>query len=111
MNRINKTTAMPPSNGSFGEPSEHSEVLLNSSFYCACIMIALCIIGICGNLLSIYVFSRKCMRSSINVLLLGLSIIDFLLLIAVRSISSLSIEMMMIAVDVSDRSDLLTAGA
>jgi len=64
--------------------SREEEMLLNSSFYCACIMVCLCLIGIFGNTLSIYIFSRKSMRtSSINVLLTGLSIIDLLLVIVV----------------------------
>uniref|UniRef100_A0A914W6Y9 G-protein coupled receptors family 1 profile domain-containing protein n=1 Tax=Plectus sambesii TaxID=2011161 RepID=A0A914W6Y9_9BILA len=86
MEWMNATLA---SNSSPSSSNEHTEVLLNSSFYCACIMIALCVVGVCGNSLSIYVFSRKSMRSSINVLLLGLSIIDFLLLIAIIPIFAL----------------------
>ncbi len=55
-----------------------------SSFYCACIMACLCLIGLLGNLLSVYVFSRKTMRtSSINILLTGLSLTDFVLLLIV----------------------------
>lgn len=51
------------------------------SFTIAIIMFILCILGISGNIISMIIFSRRSMRSSINVLLTGLSVIDFLVLI------------------------------
>ena len=69
---------------------EGTELYQMSSFYCACIMVALCVLGLIGNWLSVYVFSRKSMRcSSINVLLTGLSATDFLLLLIVVPIFAL----------------------
>jgi hypothetical protein len=85
MEPLNATTLSRTSwNSSRSGENSEASMNSNSSFYCACIMIGLCVVGMCGNSLSIYVFSRKSMRSSINVLLLGLSTIDLLLLIAVR---------------------------
>src|SRR5688572_3562096 len=51
------------------------------TFTCAIFMLALCVIGACGNVLSIMIFTRRSMRSSINVLLTGLSIVDLSVLI------------------------------
>lgn len=52
------------------------EVLTTTSFVCAVIMLIFCCVGVCGNLLSIYVYTRRTMTSSINVLLTGMSAVD-----------------------------------
>lgn len=45
------------------------------------VMLVLCVFGLYGNVISILIFTRSSMRSSINVLLSGLSIIDMFLLL------------------------------
>lgn len=47
----------------------------------ATIMFSLCFIGVFGNIVSMVIFSRRSMRSSINVLLWGLSLIDLFVLV------------------------------
>lgn len=47
------------------------------------IILTFCIFGIVGNCLSIYVFRHSTMRSAINILLAGLSIIDLAMVILV----------------------------
>ncbi len=53
------------------------------SYILGCVMIALCILGFCGNILTILIYSRKRMRkTSINILIVGLSVADLGLLTA-----------------------------
>lgn len=49
-------------------------------FICGCLIIPIAIMGIFGNALTIYIFSRPTMSSSINFLLSGLAAIDIVLL-------------------------------
>ncbi len=67
------------------ETRSSAEFYEGLSFFCACALALLCFVGIFGNSLSIYVFSRKHMRKkSINILLIGISCADMgLLLLAV----------------------------
>lgn len=51
------------------------------SFICSAIMLLLCCVGSVGNFVSILIFTRRSMRSSINVLLSGLSGVDFSVLL------------------------------
>lgn len=52
------------------------------SFVCSIIMLILCCVGSVGNTLSMNIFTNRSMRSSINVLLSGLSAVDLSVLIA-----------------------------
>lgn len=86
---LSEREKMELENEAAGDTSK-SDIYQKSSFYCAIIMVVLCFIGLLGNLLSVYVFSRKNMRnSSINILLTGLSVTDFFLLLVVVPIFAL----------------------
>lgn len=54
---------------------------INVSFALSCVVLAFAIVGAVTNFISIVVYSHPAMRSSINVLLTGLSIIDMCLCI------------------------------
>lgn len=56
--------------------SDSDSLHMAYTFTCAAFMCTLCIVGAFGNVLSIMVFTRPSMRSSINVLLTGLSVVD-----------------------------------
>lgn len=49
---------------------------LRFQFLCSILMAILCLVGIFGNIVSFLIFTRRCMRSPINVLLSGLSLVD-----------------------------------
>lgn len=51
------------------------------TFACSLLMISFCIVGAFGNIASAIIFTQRCMRSSINVLLTGLSFIDLAVLV------------------------------
>ncbi len=51
------------------------------SLILGCCLICVSVIGVIGNVISIFIFSNSAMRSSINILLAGLSSIDLVLLI------------------------------
>ncbi|MCP3663319.1 MAG: G-protein coupled receptor, partial [Gammaproteobacteria bacterium] len=46
------------------------------SVVCCALMLVATTIGVFGNILTFYIFSRRTMRSSINILLAGLALID-----------------------------------
>lgn len=54
---------------------------VNVSFALSCVVLAFCVIGAITNFISIVIYSHPAMRSSINVLLTGLSVIDMFLCI------------------------------
>lgn len=47
-----------------------------ATFVCSLIMCVCCAIGVFGNIISLVIFTRRCMRSPINVLLAGLALVD-----------------------------------
>lgn len=51
------------------------------SFVCSCLMLIVALIGITGNVLTVYVFTRRFMKNSINLLLTGLAVVDIVLII------------------------------
>lgn len=59
-------------------------IMARSDYYCAYLMLFLCCVGIPGNALTMYIFSRKSMlKSSITVLLIGITVTDQLVLLFV----------------------------
>ena len=59
-----------------------TSVYEKASFACAVVIVALCALGAVGNLLSLYIFTRRNFRQySINVLLAALSAVDTCLLV------------------------------
>lgn len=71
----------PSNNRSKPIYSEHDLKMTSLSLGWA--MLICCGIGLVGNVLSIKIFSHRSMRSSVNVLLTGLSGIDFFMLLLV----------------------------
>lgn len=47
------------------------------------VMLVFCVFGVVGNIVSIYIFRHRTMRSAINILLTGLSVIDLAMVILV----------------------------
>lgn len=62
------------------EHTIHHTLFEYAAFGCSLFMLFCCILGIFGNAMSVLIFTRPVMRSSINVLLTGLSLIDLLML-------------------------------
>lgn len=56
---------------------------MESDLILAYVILTAVVFGCVGNLLSLFIFTRPCMTSSVNVLLAGLSAIDLVLLVLV----------------------------